>query len=182
MDATETGLSPLGRGEVRVSLRGRTHTVRFEGEHTIHLDGRTLSVTFRKLEDGTTLMALDGKVYRLWAHQTTGDQGRDLCLWLNGKQVSCTVDDHRTLLMQSMRAGGGEQTGLITIKAPMPGLVVKVLVTPGMLVQKGQGLIILEAMKMENELKADRAGRVESVSAVERMPVEKGEHLLVISV
>ncbi len=64
----------------------------------------------------------------------------------------------------------------------MPGLVAKVLVTPGMLVQKGQGLIILEAMKMENELKADRAGRVESVSAVERMPVEKGEHLLVISV
>ncbi|MBM2846481.1 MAG: biotin/lipoyl attachment protein [Bacteroidetes bacterium] len=126
-------------------------------------------------------MALNGRIYRLWANQAPGEQSGQFTLSLNGKEVSVSVDDQRTHLMRSLRAAGAAQTGHTTVRAPMPGLVVRVLVAPGVSVQKGQGLIILEAMKMENELKADRDGVVKTVSAVVGMPVEKGQDLLGIS-
>jgi len=65
-----------------------------------------------------------------------------------------------------------------SLKAPMPGLVLRVLVSEGEQVSAGQGLVVLEAMKMENELKAGAAGVVRSVRAVAGATVEKGQLLL----
>ncbi|MBC7552646.1 MAG: biotin/lipoyl-binding protein [Taibaiella sp.] len=64
------------------------------------------------------------------------------------------------------------------VKAPMPGMVLRVLVTAGQKVNKGDALIILEAMKMENLLKATVAGTVKTIKAVEKTAVEKGAVLL----
>jgi biotin carboxyl carrier protein len=66
------------------------------------------------------------------------------------------------------------------VTAPMPGKVVKVLVSPGDEVEARQGLVVIEAMKMENELRAPRAGRVREVHVKEGAPVESGRLLVVL--
>jgi biotin carboxyl carrier protein len=71
-----------------------------------------------------------------------------------------------------------EAEGPQEIVAPMPGKIVKVLVTEGQEVKRGQGLLVIEAMKMQNELRAPRAGRVERVSMAEGQGVESGARLL----
>ena len=75
---------------------------------------------------------------------------------------------------------GGAGKGPQRIVAPMPGKVVKVLVQPGNQVAARQGVVIVEAMKMENELRAPRAGTVSEVKVVEGSSVEAGAILLII--
>ena len=74
----------------------------------------------------------------------------------------------------------GASTGDVRVMAPMPGRVLRVLVKPGDEVAARQGLVVVEAMKMENELAAPRAGRVREVAAAEGTPVEAGRLLVVI--
>ncbi|HEY5675844.1 MAG TPA: biotin/lipoyl-containing protein, partial [Myxococcales bacterium] len=71
--------------------------------------------------------------------------------------------------------------GKQVISAPMPGKVVKVLVKVGDEVKDGQGLVVVEAMKMENELKSPKAGKVTELHAVEGAAVESGAKLAVVS-
>ncbi|MFZ0657113.1 MAG: biotin/lipoyl-containing protein [Candidatus Binataceae bacterium] len=80
----------------------------------------------------------------------------------------------------SRAANKREVSGRIEIKAGMPGRVVAVLVVPGDEVQSGQGVVTVEAMKMENELKSPKAGKVTEVKVVAGQTVEKGELLVVI--
>jgi len=81
------------------------------------------------------------------------------------------------------RRGDGARggAGVATIMAPMPGKVVRVLVAPGAAVEADQGIVVVEAMKMQNELKAPRAGRVISVAAKEGATVAAGETLATIA-
>jgi len=82
-----------------------------------------------------------------------------------------------------MRRASGKFTleGPQRIDAPMPGKVVRVLVKPGDEVQEGQGLVVVEAMKMENELKSPKAGKISELHAVEGQAVEAGAKLVVVS-
>ncbi|MCG2687724.1 hypothetical protein L6260_02885, partial [Candidatus Parcubacteria bacterium] len=74
---------------------------------------------------------------------------------------------------------GADKKELI-VKAPMPGLVLKVEVEVGQTIFVGSGLVILEAMKMENEIKSTRNGIVKEIKVVEKMAVEKGEVLMIL--
>jgi biotin carboxyl carrier protein len=80
------------------------------------------------------------------------------------------------------KGGKAAAAGPLTVRAPMPGRVVKLLVKPGDKVEPGQGLVIVEAMKMENELKAPQAGTVKELSVAEGQNVESGASLLVLEV
>jgi biotin carboxyl carrier protein len=88
--------------------------------------------------------------------------------------------DERTRHIQSLAGAGAAEVSGGVVKAPMPGLVVRVLVTVGETVVPGQGLVVLEAMKMENELKAPAAGQVHAVHASPGAAVEKGSVLVEI--
>jgi pyruvate carboxylase subunit B len=86
--------------------------------------------------------------------------------------------DERTRHIRSLAgSGASEPTGAV-VRAPMPGLVVRLLVAEGDHVVAGQGLVVLEAMKMENELKAPVAGQVHAIRAVSGAAVEKGSVLV----
>jgi pyruvate carboxylase subunit B len=89
--------------------------------------------------------------------------------------------DERTRHIRSLVGAGKSQAAGGTVKAPMPGLVVRVLVQPGQTVAVGTALVVLEAMKMENELKAPVAGVVARVSATPGQAVEKGEILVTLA-
>ena len=81
------------------------------------------------------------------------------------------------------RSGGGLHAGSgeVTIKSPMPGLIVSIAVHESQAVKKGQTVIVLESMKMENELKAPRDGTIASIKVAPRQSVEQGQPLVVLT-
>src|SRR5690606_27401258 len=98
-----------------------------------------------------------------------------------GVDVVAEALDERTRHIRSLSgAGAGPPAGGV-VKAPMPGLVVRVAVAVGDTVVAGQGLVVLEAMKMENERKAPAPGVIEALAAVPGSAVEKGTVLVRIA-
>ena len=116
---------------------------------------------------------LDGRVYDGRVEETPAG----LVVVIDGYRFEIAVrDPRRWSRKDAARSGEGVQTVL----APMPGKVVRVLVAPGDEVAAGQGLLVVEAMKMQNEMKASRAGRILSVAAKEGATVTAGEVLATI--
>jgi pyruvate carboxylase subunit B len=102
-------------------------------------------------------------------------------LLLNGMSLSIEVEDERAALL---KAFGGEKATKIhasILRSPMPGKITRVLVSEGELIEAGQGVLILEAMKMENEIKAPAAGIVKTIRVSESDAVEKNAVLIEIS-
>ncbi len=97
-----------------------------------------------------------------------------------GRLFTVDVQDERSQLLSTRRAGPQVETGEISIKAPMPGLVVAVPVGEGAEVKAGQTVIVLESMKMQNELKAPRDGVVQRISVAEGQSVEQNKVLITI--
>lgn len=101
--------------------------------------------------------------------------------WLvqrRGERFEVEVVDERTRHIQSLVGAAGAAAGPATLKAPMPGLVVRVMAEVGQTVTAGQGLLVLEAMKMENELKAAGPAVVEAIRVKPGQAVEKGAVLV----
>lgn len=100
---------------------------------------------------------------------------------LRADEIAVDLEDARTAALKSVASRvEARPAGPLTIKAPMPGRVVKLLVKAGDRVTAGQGLAVVEAMKMENELKAPRAGAVAEILATEGTAVEAGASLVVL--
>jgi biotin carboxyl carrier protein len=97
-----------------------------------------------------------------------------------GRMYAPVVESERERMLRRYARQTGETGSKKELHAPMPALVVRVEVAVGDNVKPGQGLVVLEAMKMENELKATMGGRVKAVHVTAGNPVEKGELLLVL--
>jgi biotin carboxyl carrier protein len=108
-------------------------------------------------------------------------EGNIEVLMRGGRLYTTKVLDERSLLMAQRSGGLMDGSGPAAIKAPMPGLVVKVLVNPGDEVKAGQAVIILESMKMQNELKAPRAGTIEAVNVQASQSVEQNKVLVTLA-
>ena len=158
-----------------VTLAGRTVEVEVDGER-VTVDGRTLTASLRPVP-GTPLrqlliagrsvaLAVDGEGRGRWAMTRRGER------W------DAEVVDERTRHIRSLTGAGEGLRGPAVLRAPMPGLVVRVLVEPGQTVSAGAGLVVLEAMKMENELRAPAAGRVRAIPVRAGGTVEKGAILV----
>ena len=104
----------------------------------------------------------------------------ELTVHVNGRLVSATVSGARGSWARRGHDGAAAGKGPQKILAPMPGKVLKVLVKAGDVVAARQGVVVVEAMKMENELKAARAGTVKEVRAVEGATVEAGSVLVIV--
>lgn len=123
---------------------------------------------------GLYSVLLNGRSYEV---RVEGKQDA-LAVFVNGRRFAVEVTDPRAWSSKATMARG---EGVQTIAAPMPGKVVRILVAAGDHVEAGQGLLVVEAMKMQNELKAPRAGTVRSVSVVEGATVAAGELLATLS-
>lgn len=102
-------------------------------------------------------------------------------LVLNGHRLEVEALDARTRAIRDLAAATGANTGPAPLVAPMPGMIVRVAVVPGDLVVAGQGLIVMEAMKMENELRSAVAGTVTAVRVIPGTAVQKGAILVELS-
>jgi hypothetical protein len=107
-----------------------------------------------------------------------GSGGADLEVWVSGERRHViSVGDLRDRSSRRAKASGN---GPVEVRAQMPGKVVKVLVVCGATVEAGQGLVVVEAMKMQNEMKAPKSGRVARMHAREGATVTAGEPLAVV--
>ena len=159
----------------RVSVGGRALDVEVEGGR-VTVGGRVREAELRVV-DGTPLrlLLLDGAS---WTYPMEPDGRGKWLIQDGGERFEVEVLDERTAHIRSLAVVDGSRATTEALKAPMPGLVVRVLVEPGQEVAPGAGLVVLEAMKMENELKASAQGVVERVEVKPGQAVEKGAVLM----
>ena len=144
----------------------------------IDVDGVERQTTLADLIEGSSVEELEPGVYSIVR------QGRSFVARVAGSRVDIdgrtfevTLRDPRAMTRRGADAGG---SGRQSIKAPMPGKVVRVLVAAGDTVEAGQGLVVVEAMKMQNELKSPKAGTVIKVSAETGATVSPGDVLVIV--
>ena len=122
------------------------------------------------------MVKLGSHVHRVVVETREG-RGR-YSLWVDGYRFEVEALDERTRTIRDMSAANAAPVGPAPVLAPMPGLIVRVNAEVGDAVQAGQGLVVMEAMKMENELRAQAAGRVKAVLVAPGAVVEKGAMLI----
>ncbi len=144
---------------------------------SIEIDGQALPVS---LDDGqlapVRIVRIGDAVHRLVVRR--GERRGLYTIWVDGHRYEVNALDERTRTVQDLAAASGGPRGPAPLIAPMPGLIVRVSVAPGDTVVAGAGLIVMEAMKMENELRAPAAGTVKAVNVQPGTAVEKGTVLV----
>ena len=139
------------------------------------IDGRTYELEASEPEPNVFLLKQDGRVYEVYVSpEATGASH----VRIGSNQFEITIHDPKRLRGSSSGNEHGE--GLAEIKTAMPGKVVRVLVEPGTGVKKGDGIIIVEAMKMQNEMKSPKDGVVKEIRSSEGSTVNAGEVLAII--
>jgi biotin carboxyl carrier protein len=155
---------------------GRTLGVEVRGEngrYTVLLDGKPLEVDLVDTAPSFASLIVDGCIHEVAIERRPG-----------GYRVHFASDTVTVDLEDAARGAATpahRPAGPARLTAPMPGRVVRVLVEAGKDVEAGQGLVVVEAMKMENELRALRAGRVTEIAVREGQTVETGALLVVVT-
>ncbi len=158
-----------------VTVAGQEVEVEVDGDR-VTVAGRAYTAILRTVPGTASRQLLvDGRPTMLTLRSTGRGQWN---LGLGGDRWEADVVDERTRHIRSLTAGSDAARGPAALKAPMPGLVVRILVEPGQEVARGGGVVVLEAMKMENELKAPAAGIVGAIRVRPGEPVEKGQVLV----
>ena len=143
---------------------------------SVEIDGRSYSLEVRESAGGVLLIKNGTSVYRcrVEAKRETGKYE----VGLRGQSYPISIIDPKRLRSSEDAAGHGH--GTAEIVSPMPGKVVRILVEQGNTVEAGAGIIVVEAMKMQNEMKAPKAGVVVSVNVASGATVNAGDVLAVI--
>lgn len=160
-----------------VSLAGRTFEVDLSGGG-VRVDGQSVSADLKHDPGSAAGHLLMDDASLAFVAQRTDGAGREWELHAGGARYEVEVVDERTRAIRAMTGAGAAARGPAPVRAPMPGLVTRVEVEEGESVQAGQGVAIIEAMKMENELRAEADGVVARVLVAAGEPVDKGAVLV----
>ncbi len=157
-----------------LEIGGKQHRVEIpataSGTVECAVDGHTVIADVHMLQPGVMSLLVEGRQYRC---VLDGDG-----VIIGGRRYDFEVEDPRSL--QGRRGAGTGTEGPRSVKAPMPGRVVRVLVVAGDEVAEGQGIVVIEAMKMQNELKSPKVGRVVKVTVAVEDTVGAGDVLAVV--
>lgn len=159
------------------TIEGQTYEIEINEAGEISVEGERLPADFMAVaEQSVYSLLLDNHSYE--ANISPGEAGLEVLL--RGQRYVVEVEDERSRLLR--RAGGAQlgDTGTFQLKAPMPGLVIGLPVEEGQTVAKGDDLVILESMKMQNELKSPRAGTVTRVRVQVGDNVQQNAVLVVV--
>jgi biotin carboxyl carrier protein len=138
------------------------------------VDGLRVEADAKRISRGAYSILLGGRSLEVTAEETTSG----LLIRANGREFQVEIFDPRS--WRRRRGAGIELEGRQQLVAPMPGKIVRVLVAAGEQVSAGQGLLVIEAMKMQNEIRSPKSGAVEKV-AREGQTVNAGEVLAIVS-
>ena len=171
MSATPA-LPPLRDGRYRARIGDRAYDVEIrDGE--VLVDGEPVDVALAAGSAGSTLL-MDGRAS--WG--VVQADGARHHVTLDGHSFDVQVQDERALLLEQYGLADEAASAEREVRAPMPGLVLHVLVEAGQKVEEGDGLLVLEAMKMENELRAATAGTIAAVHVTPGEAVAKNALLI----
>jgi acetyl/propionyl-CoA carboxylase alpha subunit len=159
-----------------VEIGGERHEVDLDGPEAT-LDGTATSASVSEVEGSPVRLVTIGGVQHRVVVRREGPKGRYV-LWLDGWRFEVEALDERARTIRDLSAAAAVAAGPAPVVAPMPGLIVRVHVQVGDEVAAGQPVVVMEAMKMENELRAPAAGRVRAIAAQPGKAVEKGAVLV----
>jgi biotin carboxyl carrier protein len=143
------------------TINDKHYEVEIINPRQVSVNGRVYEIDFQSVS-GQPIFSLlaDGGSYQ--AHVYPGEE-EQLEVLLRGTLYTALVEDEREKRLRAAGGAGHADSGEFQLKAPMPGLIVKVAVNEGDTVKKGDVLIILESMKMQNELKSPRDGKISRI-------------------
>jgi biotin carboxyl carrier protein len=156
---------------------GQLHRVELEkaaGGWGCRLDGQTVHIDAVIPRRDVLSLLVDGRVYEIKREQTA----TDFHLWVGSVRFAVELRDPRSLRFRQKAAG--DDRGPRKILAPMPGRVVRLLVAEGSEVEAGQGIVVVEAMKMQNEIKSPKKGVVIKMLAIPGAPVNPSDVLAIV--
>jgi biotin carboxyl carrier protein len=159
-----------------VTVNGKELTVRVGRDGGASLDGGNGALEVKRVSPGEFSVIVDRHQVKVVASAEAG--GFDVIAGDFRGHVA--VESERDRLLRRYARSTTGSSARLEVHAPMPAMVVKIEVNVGDEVSSGQSLIVLEAMKMENEIRAHSSGRVKAIHAIAGKPVEKGELLLVL--
>jgi biotin carboxyl carrier protein len=142
-----------------------------------YIDETPADLDIQMQPNGLISVILNNKSYTATV-ENIDTKNKEVSLKLNGQVYKVAIKEPIDQLLSSMGMDLKSLQKVEPVKAPMPGMVLKVLVEPGQQINKGDGLLILEAMKMENVLKASGPATVKAIKIAERTAVEKGTVLI----
>jgi len=161
---------------------GATARTRLEPSASkIAFDGETLLADREEIAPGVYSILIDGRSYEAQVSKRAGDSEGASSPYMVSVGLRNYLVEIRDPRRWQRGGSGVRDHGPREIVAPMPGRIVKVLVSENQEVTQGQGLLVIEAMKMQNEIRAPRAGRVQRIYAREGTGVEAGIRLIRIS-
>ena len=143
----------------------------------INLNGTAVDWDLIEVRENTFHIIKDRKSYNATLISFNAEE-KTMVLNVNGNDYEISVKDKNDLLLQQLGISAKTSSAVQFIKAPMPGLIINVSVNVGDEVKKGDTLLILEAMKMENVIKSPRDGKIKKVSVELRKAVEKNQVML----
>lgn len=163
--------------KVEIEIAGRTRTVewtRAGGSWRCALDGLPLDANAIEISLGNFSILLNGKSFTVHVEET----GETLRMLTGQREFVATIRDPR--LWRRNRSAAAQAEGRQNVLASMPGKVVRVLAKAGDSVKAGQGLLVVEAMKMQNEIRSPKSGTIERLLVSEGQAVNAGELLAIV--
>jgi biotin carboxyl carrier protein len=163
---------------LRLNIGGRIRTVALDRKDSrleFSLDGKGVAADAVQVEPNVFSVLIGGEAFEIRTECTPAG----LSVYVDGRQHLAELDDPRQWRRRAGASSGEEDHQ--NILAPMPGKIVRVLVEPGGTVEAGQGVLVVEAMKMQNEIKSPKRGKVERINVSDGQTVNAGEVLAVVS-
>jgi biotin carboxyl carrier protein len=160
-----------------VSIDGKTHRLDLERTDTAwqcKLDGREIRLDAVLARRDVLSILVDGKAYEVKRERSA----TDMHLWVGPVRYAAEIRDPRSL--RSRKVGGADEQGAKKLVAAMPGKVVRILAPEKSEVEAGQGILVVEAMKMQNEMKSPKKGVVQRIMAAEGAAVNAGDVLAIV--
>jgi biotin carboxyl carrier protein len=160
-----------------IIVSGTPHRLEFEkgaGGWECRIDGRAIPIDAVIPRRDVLSLLVDGRSYEIKREQTA----TDLHMWVGSARFAVEVRDPRS--MRSRQKAAGDEKGPRKIIAPMPGRIVRVLVAENSAVEAGQGIVVVEAMKMQNEIKSPKNGVVKKLLATPGAAVNPGDVLAIV--
>jgi biotin carboxyl carrier protein len=160
-----------------VIVHGKSHRLELEKVDTAwkcRLDGKEVQVDAVMPRRDVLSLLVDGRAYEIKRERTASD----LYLWVGNTQFAVEICDPRSL--RARKGSPQDEKGARKIVAPMPGRVVRLLVAEHAEVEAGQGILVVEAMKMQNEIKSPKKGVLKKIAVSAGAPVNAGDVLAII--
>lgn len=161
---------------IKASIEQEDFIVEFDSSGKVgEINSKSFEWDVLETGENSASIIYNGKSYNLVVEDI---ENGEAIIRINGKKVDVKTRDKMAMLLESMGLNTAAEQKVNQIKAPMPGLVLRILVEPGSQVEKGEGLLVLEAMKMENMIKSPVDAVVSSIPIQLGQAVDKNQVLV----